>query len=142
MISQSLMKRIKRDTPELNPDITKGLAVKYVPRSEEYIDSVWKAVAKDFPEGLEYKGCSRCTPYEEFYNEPRKKNDRRMVEIARSDIYMMRYDFRYKGVDLPPRYLFLPFTREAGSITLGGQCILYHQFCRTLSCLTNRTTCL
>lgn len=120
MISQSLMKRIKRDTPELNPDITKGLAVKYVPRSEEYIDSVWKAVAKDFPEGLEYKGCSRCTPYEEFYNEPRKKNDRRMVEIARSDIYMMRYDFRYKGVDLPPRYLFLPFTREAGSITLGG----------------------
>ena len=115
-----LLDRIKADTPPLNRDIAQGLAVKHVPFAEEYIDSVWKAVAKDFPKGLEYKGCSRCTPFEEFYNEPKRKNDRKMVEIARSDIYLMRYDFRYNGVDLPPRYLFLPFVREAGSMVLGG----------------------
>lgn len=119
-MNKFLLERIKADTPPLNPDIANGLAVKYVPFAEEYIDSVWRAVSKDFPPGLEYKGCARCTPYEEFYCEPKKKNDRKMVEIARSDIYLMRYDFRYNGVDLPPRYLFLPFVREAGSITLGG----------------------
>lgn len=119
-MNKYLLERIKEDTPPLNPDIANGLAVKFVPYAEEYIDTVWKAVAKDFPKGLEYKGCSRCTPFDEFYNEPKRKNDRKMVEIARSDIYLMRYDFRYNGVDLPPRYLYLPFVREAGSITLGG----------------------
>lgn len=118
-MNKFLLDRIKADTPPLNPDIANGLAVKYVPYSEAYIDSVWKAVAKDFPKGLEYKGCARCTPFEEFYNEPRKKNDRKMVEIARSDIYLMRYDFSYNGTDFS-RFLFLPFTREAGAITLGG----------------------
>ena len=119
-MNKFLLERIRGDTPPLNPDIANGLATKYVKYAEEYIDSVWKAVSKDFPKGLEYKGCSRCTPFEEFYNEPKRKNDRKMVEIARSDIYMMRYHFRYNNVDLPPRYLYLPFVRDGGAIVLGG----------------------
>lgn len=119
-MNKFLLARIRQDTPEMNPDIANGLAVKCVPDAEKYIDSVFREVSKDFPKGLEYRGCQRCTPYEEFYNEPKKKNDRKIVEIARSDIYMMRYNFRYNGVDLPPRYIFLPFVGEAGSITLGG----------------------
>ena len=119
-MDKNLLQRIKGDTPPLNPDVANGLAVKFMPFAQGYIDSVFRAIAKDFPKGLEYKGCQRCTPFEEFYNEPKKRNDRKLVDIARSDIYLMRYNFRFNGVDLPPRYIFLPFVGEAGSIVLGG----------------------
>lgn len=115
-----LLQRMKDDTPKFNPDLANGLATKYIPHVAEYIDKVWRAVAKDFPEGLEYLGYKRCTPFEEFFNEPRRKNDRKMIEIARSDIFLVKYEFAFHGKKLPARYMFLPFVRDAGSIALGG----------------------
>lgn len=120
MVDQGLMNLVRNNTPIMNPDICNGIAVKYVPYADTYIDSVFKSVSKNFPPGLEYVGFQQCSPYEELREEPKKKNDIRLVDIARSDIYLVKYLFRFNGNDLPPKYIFLPFVSDAGSIILSG----------------------
>lgn len=119
-ISKYLLAKVKQDTPELNPDIANGLVGKYMRYVVEYIDKVWKVAAKDFPKGLTYEGCTRCTPYEEYLCDKRKKDSKKVVDTSRSDIYLMRYDFKFNGNPLPPKYIYLPFVRDAASIVLSG----------------------
>lgn len=115
-----MMDRIKQDTPLVNPDIANGLASKVLPYGVEYIDSVFKSVGRDFPPGLEYVSYRRCNPYEEFMIEPKKKNDRRVVDIAKSSIFLVRFNFRFEGRDLRPVYFYMPADCGAGSVILGG----------------------
>lgn len=124
-MDSELARLIAEDTPKINPSIGHGLAVEHMKQAEKYIDDVFRAAAQGFPPGLEYVGCKRCTPQEEFDENTKSKNNKRVFDVARSNIYMMKYLFRWKGadgkvVDLPPRYLYLPFVEDAGTITLGG----------------------
>lgn len=120
-MDKELARLIDADTPKLNPVLANGLAVRDMQRVEDYIDRVLRAAASDFPPGLEYVNCVRCTPQEEFEQLTKIKNNRRTFDTARSDLYMMKYYFRYKGEMIePPRYLSLPFISDAGTITLGG----------------------
>jgi hypothetical protein len=115
-----LSELIKSDTPEINPIIANGLATEHMKQVEDYIHMVWKAVSRDFPPGLEYIGCERCTPFEEYQFATSKKNNRRSFDIARSDTYLIKYLFRFNGTMLPPRFVALPFVSDAGFINLGG----------------------
>jgi hypothetical protein len=119
-MDKELERLIDRSTPALNPSIARGLAVEHMQHVEDYVHQVFQAAAKGFPDGLHYVGCRRCTPNEEFAEVSRKKGTRRTFDVARSDIYMMQYLFRYKDEMLPPRYMYLPFVSDAGCITLGG----------------------
>lgn len=108
-------------TPPVEMDIVDGLAVKHMALAEKFVEDIFRTVAKDFPPGLEFIGGERCTPLEEFTYEPRvKASGRPTVDIAQSDIYMMKYRFRFEGEELPPRYIFLPYVGEAGSLMLSG----------------------
>lgn len=107
-------------TPKINPDIAEGLAVKHIPHLEEYLDNIIRGVAKGFPNELEYVGCQRCTPKEEFDEATKKKNTKRRYDVARTDLYMIKLKFRFQGIDLPPRYIYLPYVSTAGTITIGG----------------------
>lgn len=115
-----LSELIKSDTPQINPSIANGLATEHMKYVEDYIHMVWKAVSRDFPPGLEYVGCERCTPIEEYQFYTGKKNNKRTSDIARSDIYLVKYLFKFKGVMLQPRFISLPFVSDAGFITMGG----------------------
>lgn len=119
-MDQFFSDKIKGDTPTINPLIANGLATEHMKYTEDYIHNVWKAVSRDFPKGLEYVGCERCTPLEEHAHATSKKNNRRSFDIARSDTYLMKYLFRYNGVMLPPRFIYLPFVSDAGFINMGG----------------------
>lgn len=119
-MDKELARLVDADTPKINPLIGNGLAVYHMTQTEQYIDSVFKAAARGFPAGLLYKGCQRCTPQEEFDENTKAKNNKRLYDVAKSDIYMMKYLFEYQGVMLPPRYLYLPFVSDAGTIMLGG----------------------
>ena len=119
-MDKNLSELIDRDTPNINPILGNGLAVAHMQHVESYVDQVFHAASKGFPEGLTYVGCRRCTPQEEFNIVTKKKGPKRMYDTARSDLIMMQYFFRYKGEDLEPRYIYLPFVSEAGSIMLGG----------------------
>jgi hypothetical protein len=108
--------------PKLNPLIANGLAVEHMQEIHvvKYIDSVFKSAAKGFPEGLTYEGCRRCTPQEEFNEASRKKgNNKRMFDVAVSQLYMMKYFFMYKGQEIV-RYMYLPFVGDSGSIIVSG----------------------
>lgn len=119
-MDNNLCALISADTPELNTVLADGLAVRDMRYVEKYINDVFRSAARGFPEGLIYVGCTRCTPQEEFEQLTKIKNNKRQFNVARSDLYMVKYHFRYKGEDLDPRYLSLPFVSDAGTIVLGG----------------------
>lgn len=111
---------IDDQTVKMNPDIVNGIAVKHMAYTETYLHNIMASAAKSFPAGLEYVGCERTTPLEEFYEVTRDRNNKRMYDIARSDIYLMKYYFRFNGKDLPPRHLYLPSVSDGGIIYLSG----------------------
>lgn len=122
---------IDGDTPKINPLLGNGLAIAHmsgIPEKdgrnvsgvEQYIDQVFRSASKGFPDGLVYVGSQRCTPQEEFALITKKKGAKRTFDVARSDIYMRKYFFRFKGEDLEPRPLFLPFVSDAGTIVISG----------------------
>lgn len=111
---------IHEQFPKFNRTICDGLATEHLRVVERYIDRIWRCAEPGFPEGLRYEGYQRATPYEEFQVAPAKQKSKRIFEMARSDIYLVKYLFSYHGEMLPPRYLYLPFVRDGGIITLMG----------------------
>lgn len=129
MLHPELVNFIRESTPPLNPLLAQGLATHQMSFAEKYIDEVFKSAAKDFPAGLTYAGCQRCTPEEEYaesikHNGSKRgggiKRSKKTYETARSDIYLMKYFFKFHGELLDPRYIYLPFVSQAGSIHISG----------------------
>lgn len=114
-----LAKLVDEDTPKMNPDLAGGLAMKHLQQVEAYIDSVFRAVAKGFPEWLQYVKLERCTPQQEYDELTRKRHTRREYDSAHSTLYMVRYTMRYRGEEIH-RYLQLPYAEEAGIIYISG----------------------
>lgn len=115
-----LADRIKEVTPKINPDVANGLAVRRMAYVEQYLDNIIQGVSGSFREGLKYHGITRCTPLEEFAFTTSKRNNKRMFDVARTDMYMVKIQFSYKGEYLRPKFLQLPFVGEAGTIVIGG----------------------
>lgn len=120
MFPRALLEHVDNATTKFNPSIANGLAVEHMRHVEEYVDSVFRLTAAGFPPGLEYVGCRKCTPLEEYEEVTKKKGSRCVFDVARSDVYLMEYKFRYNGVNLPSRYMYLPFVSKAGTIYIGG----------------------
>lgn len=116
----NLIPLLEHDTPTINPIIAQGLACEHFKHLEDYVNEVFKSAAIGFPEGLHYMGYQRCTPNEEYAVVTKKKGTRQSYDVARSDLYMVKYFFRYKGEPLEPRYLYLPYISDAGCITISG----------------------
>lgn len=112
------------NTPKLNPVVMDGLSTYYIPKCAEYLDSIIKSVSKSFPQGLTYHGYERCSPLEEFEETTRHKGVKRTFDLARSDIYLVKYFFAFEGQPLPTRYIYLPFVNTAGTFYISGA--LYH----------------
>lgn len=126
-MDSALFDIIHDNTPMINPDIANGLAMKAMDGVERYIDKIIRSASPGFPEGLVYGwaskggiGYERCTPYEEYNRTVAKKMNRSNFELARSDLYMIKLYFTFKGVELEPRYIYLPYVRDGGIISLRG----------------------
>lgn len=111
---------LQQHTPKTNPLIMKGLATVYMQKSEEYVDAVFRSASKSFPPGLVYNGYERCTPHEEYAEITKIRNNKRAFDLARSDLYMVKYKFSYQDTPIPDRYIYLPYVSEGGIITLSG----------------------
>lgn len=114
------MNMVRDDTPKINPDIANGLATIHIPYAERYLDEVFHAVSKDFPQGLQYVGYQRCTPIEEYNFATGKRSNKRTYDTARSDIYLVKYFFKFNGIALPPRFIYLPFVNDGSFIHISG----------------------
>lgn len=119
-MDKKLFDYIEEHTPKFNPIIANGLAVQQFQYIENYVDRIIRCAEPGFPEGLRYERYQRCTPHEEYGVTTAKRNNRHTYELTRSDLYMVKYIFTYHGEELKPRYLYLPFVKDAGIISLLG----------------------
>ena len=126
---------IKDSTPKMNSSVLNGLAVEHLPHAMRYIEGIVRNVFNGLLPGLKFERMIKCSPEEELRKEQRRKNDKLVIDIARSDLYLVGLDFSYvdptkidpltgkpdlKPQPLQRKYLFLPFAGPAGSITLSG----------------------
>ena len=126
---------IKDSTPVMNSKIVNGLAVEHLPHAMRYVEGIVQNVFSGLLPGLKFERMIKCSPDEELRKEQRRKNDKLVIDIARSDLFLVGLDFSYVDptkidpltgkADLKPqplqrKYLFLPFAGPAGSITLSG----------------------
>lgn len=120
---------VEQKTPKFNEHVMNGLACYYVPFAQEWLHNIFLSASKSFPKGLTYKGCERCTPYEEYQETTRLRGNKRTFDLAESDLYLLKLMFEFEddeGVKtkLPERYMYLPYVEEAGIFRLGGT--MYH----------------
>lgn len=117
-MDKALFNLAAEKTPQFNPDVMNGLAVKHLKKVFSFVDALIKSASNGFPEGLVYNGYKVCTPTEEFNELIRRRSSKPVFEIARNDLVMVRYHFSFNGEELEPRYLYLPYVQEAGLITI------------------------
>lgn len=117
-----LFDMIDKDVPQFNRQLVRGLACEHLKRAKQHIDRIIRCAEEQYPEGLEFVESTRCTPMEE-YNEITKArgNANRVYDLAKSDVYLVKYQFKYKGENLRPRYLYLPHVRQGGIINIMGK---------------------
>lgn len=127
-----LLGKIADVMPKHNPMIVEGFAKSQLKFAERFVDHVWHCAAKSFPPGLEYVRGRRVSPEEHLTvvtgisgigrDGPmeRKKSGKQRVEMARTDVYLMKYELTWQGQPLPNLYLYLPFVNEAGLMHIRG----------------------
>ena len=115
-----LFELVAANTPKFNDKLVDGLAEQEMKHSEDYIHRIIKTASMDFPAELKYLGYRRCTPHEEFIEVTRRLNNQSTFELARSDVFLVRYDFSFDGEPLEPRYMYLPFATAAGVMQIRG----------------------
>lgn len=116
-----IIELIAEQTPKFNDMVVEGIACAHLNMVELYVDRMFRTAEVDFPPDVRYLGYERCTPQEEYSEQTRRlTNTQSTLELARSDVYMVRYRFSFRGEELEPRYLFLPFVTSAGIITIRG----------------------
>lgn len=120
---------VNASTPKFNPYVLNGLACLYVPYAQEWLDGIFKSAAKSFPKGLTYDGMERCTPHEEFYEATKTRSNKRIFDLADSDLYLIKLKFSFedetgKKEAIPDRFLYLPYVNEAGIFRISGS--MYH----------------
>lgn len=106
--------------PKFNDDIVNGLACREIPLAEDFVHRMFKCAAPDFPPDFSYEGYSRCTPQESFRVLIERHSGQSTLELARTDVYMVKYMFKWKGEDIKPCYLYLPYVNDAGMIHIRG----------------------
>lgn len=120
MIDLNLITAANKTLPKMNQEVLGGLSTSHLESVEQYLNDVWRCASTSFPKGLEYLGSKRCTPLEQFREITRPLNPNKKFDLLRSDVYLVKHEFRFKGVKLRPFYSFLPFVNEGGLIFLKG----------------------
>jgi hypothetical protein len=118
LIDVGFQEFIKNQTPKLNPDLAQGLAYVHGSGIEAFIDNTFRAVIKGI-DNFEYVGCKRVSPIEEFTELTKPRESKRVYDLARSDTYMMKYIFRFNGVEYY-RLILLPFISPGGLMHIKG----------------------
>ena len=126
-----LAKIIKQNTPPINIDLARGLATIHMRWSNTYVDSVFRAAAGDFPEGVTYENYRVCDPFEYYelmlrkkgrHTQPVKsnvKNSQVRYETPAYDYYMVEFRFAFNG-EIIKAPILMPYVGQAGSIKIKG----------------------
>lgn len=115
-----LFNLVQEQMPKLNEDLANGYALKQIESNEEYIDKVWRQVELSFPPNLKYLGYRRATPAEEFRMvSSYGKQNKRIFDVAKSDVYLVQYMFALNGEPLKDvLYIYLPYLNQGGIMNI------------------------
>lgn len=116
MIDIALQQLITDSLPKVNKTITSGLATEQLSSVEDEINRVFICASESFPPGLKYICIKRCTPLEQYLEITRPLQPSKTFDLAKSNVFMIKLYLSFKGVELRPFYMFLPFA-EPGNLT-------------------------
>jgi len=119
-LSQLLQRAAKAVVPPFNPHVKEGVVYTHLKHAMSHIDMIWRCAAEDWPESVKYLRMERCTPEEHFNFVSGKRHGKHQLEMAPTDVFLTKVYLSYQGRQLEPRYLYLPFTDQAGRIRLRG----------------------
>lgn len=112
----------RKRSPKFNEDVVKGLAVIDVKAAKPYVDNIINCGVSQYPEGFVFIRSERCNPLEEYNVITKSRSGpNRVFDLARSDVYLVKYLFQNHGVPLDPVYMYLPFVRQAGMLYVTGK---------------------
>lgn len=121
-----LVDLVRDKVPKINPDIGRGYVIKELSNGEEYILSVLKSAAASFPPEVEFVGITSVPTKEAFdvfmkqTRAGRNGGNKLTYEYNRSDIYLIKALFRFKGELVEPVYIGLPYVRDGGLMRING----------------------
>lgn len=124
-MNELMVRLMRQHVPPMNPDVMNGLATKHMEQVEEYNHRVNTGLNKALGEHeLEYTGFKRCTPEEEYFEATKVRNNKRTYDLAKTDIYLIKTQYNFRGEPIPDRFVYLPFVRDAGVMYISGS--MYH----------------
>lgn len=119
-MDKKLFNILLQTQPKFSNDVVDGFAVRPMRHVESYVDRAFRTAARDFPPDLQYLGYAPCTPQEEYQEATRRLSKNSTYEVSRSDRYMIKLRFAFRGEELEPYYIYLPYVSDGGLITLHG----------------------
>lgn len=120
-----LFNELQEDMPVFDQDILDGLAVKGLADAKKEVDLLIACAEKAYPEGFEFVESKVISPQRAYtvMSSLLTRSDRSdpSIDLALSDVFLVEYQFACNGVKLIPRYLYLPYVRRGGLITITGK---------------------
>lgn len=119
----ALYNKVDQLVPDFNPQIAEGLIVSKSKDVEKYVRRLFEQAAKDFPPELKFIDFRPCTPieiYKHITSRSKNKAGKSTYEHSESNIYMRKAIFTLHGKELEPVYIYLPYVKPAGIITIKG----------------------
>lgn len=119
-----MAKLYRQNLPALNEPIMEGLACKYDNLVIPYLESVAQSAARSYPPELKFTRIVPCSPDEEFMELTKPRNNKRTFDLAKSNVYMLKYLSELHGKPLPPQYFSVLYHDRGAEFYIGGT--LYH----------------
>lgn len=110
--------------PVFNQKVLDGIAFWQLQDPKRWIDACIRTAEQSFPEEVEFVGSKVCSPMEAYrvMADLKSRIDKSIVvDMASSDVFMVKYQFRAKGVDLITRYMLLPDFKKGNEIRIAGK---------------------
>lgn len=106
--------------PKMNDRVCSGIATEHIRDAAEFIEAQWRnALAPLEPMGLTFHGGVRCPLNECLENaSSRSSKGKRYLELEKTDMFLMKYTLKLHGEELPPVYLYIPYTKPGGITTI------------------------
>lgn len=116
---------VREDEKASIKKIANGIAHHETKAVKRFVDKIINCASEQYPEGLSFEGSYRVDPYEEYRvvtkNAQQKKGQSRIFDLAPSNVYLVRYNFKFHGEECDPQYLYLPNIRKGGLMWIKGK---------------------
>lgn len=118
----NLMRRMMDDCmPKFNPNVVDGSVDKLLLSIPNYLDGIFHSSIKSLHSDIDmqYIGYEYISPFEEFTKNFSTSGNDKSYDLAHSDVYPVRFKFRYKGEDIT-RELLLPYGSRGNIMKMSG----------------------